>query len=279
MDAEPGAMQAYYERGEERDRLDTAVGRLEFGRTCEIVERHLPAPPAVVADIGGGPGRYAAWLAGIGYRVHHRDIVPLHVEQAAAAFAGLDAVDTAVGDACDVDLADASVDAVLLLGPMYHLPRRADRIRALAEAARIARPGAPIVVAAISRWAARLHSVLTSRLYQVEEGIVERLPELERTGFVPPLFEGSFTGFAHRPAQLRAEIRSAGLDLVDLVNVEGPAALLPDLAERLDDPVDAEVVLGTARAVEHVPELIGIGPHLLAVARPAAHDDERAGGP
>ena len=40
--------------------------------------------------------------------------------------------------------------------------------------------------------------------------------------------------------------------------------LLADLAERLDDPVARGVVLDTARAVERVPELLGIGPHLLA---------------
>ncbi len=45
---------------------------------------------------------------------------------------------------------------------------------------------------------------------------------------------------------------------------EGPAFLLGDLAERLADPVDRAVVLDAARAVERVPELLGIGPHLLA---------------
>ena len=56
----------------------------------------------------------------------------------------------------------------------------------------------------------------------------------------------------------------------DLVSVEGPAFLLADLAERLADPVARAVVLDTARAVERVPELLGIGLHLLATGiRPA----------
>ena len=46
------------------------------------------------------------------------------------------------------------VDAVLLLGPVHHLRRRADRVRALREARRVVRPGGPVFVAAISRWAA-----------------------------------------------------------------------------------------------------------------------------
>ena len=50
-------------------------------RTRQIIARHLPPPPATVADIGGGPGRYSVWLATLGYRVLHRDVVPLHVDQ------------------------------------------------------------------------------------------------------------------------------------------------------------------------------------------------------
>lgn len=52
-----------------------------------------------------------------------------------------------------------------------------------------------------------------------------------------------------------------------MVSVEGPAFLLDDLAERLDDDEDRRVVLDTARALERVPELLGLGPHLLATAR------------
>jgi hypothetical protein len=77
---------------------------------------------------------------------------------------------------------------------------------------------------------------------------------------------GSFSGYCHRPQQLRAELRGAGLEVVDLVSVEGMAFALADLAERMDDPLDRAVVLDAARAIERVPELLGIGPHLLATA-------------
>lgn len=75
-------VRAYYQTGVERDRLDSALGVVEFERTKEIIGRHVPTPPAPVADISGGPGRHAVWLAGLGYDVIHRDVVPLHVEQA-----------------------------------------------------------------------------------------------------------------------------------------------------------------------------------------------------
>jgi hypothetical protein len=36
---------------------------------------------------------------------------------------------------------------------------------------------------------------------------------------------------------------------------------------RLDDPTAWQVVLDTARAIERVPELLGLSPHLIATAR------------
>jgi SAM-dependent methyltransferase len=119
---------AYYGLGREHDRLSIDPrGVLEFERTTEIVLRRLPAAPAVVADIGGGPGRYTLWLADNGYEVEHRDLMPLHIQQLNASRGAHQAIRARVADARALDLADESVDAVLLLGPVYHLPQvRAD---------------------------------------------------------------------------------------------------------------------------------------------------------
>src|SRR5215469_16015227 len=252
LEAERSIIEAHYARGLEADRLvSDGPGMLEFVRTTEIVDRRLPPAPAVVADIGGGPGRYTAWLAGRGYRVEHRDLVSLHVEQVRASMDGSPLVRSEVGDALDLDLDDACVDAVLLLGPIYHLRRRADRLGALREARRIVRPGGPVFVAAISRWAPRIDGVLRQRLYGDYPVFIDAVAEVERVGWTQPL---------------HTEVRAAGLDVADLVSVEGPAFMLSDLAERLADPVDREVVLDSLRATERVPELLGIGPHLLVTA-------------
>jgi SAM-dependent methyltransferase len=209
--------------------------------------------------------------------------MPLHVRQLAEDAASLNGdrtagkgntaarVNAAVGDARELDLDDASADAVLLLGPLYHLRRRADRVRALSEARRVVRPGGPVFAAAISRWAPRIDGELKTRLYEKYPNMHDMVDGVERTGVLPTVHSGSFSGFCHRPEQLRAEVRAAGLTVADLVCVEGPAFLLGDLAERLDDQVAREVVLSTARATERVPELLGIGPHLLATGiRPPA---------
>jgi SAM-dependent methyltransferase len=166
--------------------------------------------------MGGGPGRYAFWLAGSGYAVELRDPVPLHVEQVRAA--NVPAVRAAVGDARSLDLSDASVDAVLLLGPLYHLADRSERVRALREARRIVRPGGPVFIAVISRWAPRLDGTLIERLYKTAPAALGLLDEVEHSGHLPPLAEGSFTGYTHRPADVAGEIADTLLDLEDRVD-------------------------------------------------------------
>ena len=179
MEADEAALRAYYERGMERERLSDGRGDLEFTRTTEIVARGLPAAPAVVADIGGGPGTVRA-VAGIA-RVPGRAPGPDPAARRAARGGGGrgDGIRTAVGDVRDIDLPGASVDAVLLLGPLYHLIDRAERVRALRECARIVRPGGPVFAAVISRWAARIDGMLRERLYLKYPAALDLIDEID----------------------------------------------------------------------------------------------------
>jgi len=259
------AMQAYYARDEERDRLASGAGRVEYLRTVEVITRTLPDPPAIVADIGGGPGRYTDWLVEVGYHVVHRDLVAHHVDQVSERHGAR--VDTAVGDATALDLDDASVDAVLLLGPLYHLYDATDRVRALVEAARVVRPGGAVYIAAISRWAIRFDGILVEGFHHEHPALLDLVDEYERTGVLAPAHEKGFTGFAHTPEQLRGEVRESGLVLDSLVTVEGISFALVDLDRRLDDQHECSHLFAMLRAVESVPDLLGLGPHLLATAR------------
>ena len=234
--------------------------------TIEIVERSLPDPPAVVADVGGGPGRYVDWLVATGYEVVLRDVVADHVDEVRNRHGG--SVDAAVGDARELDLADGSVDAVLLLGPLYHLPDADDRRRAIDEAGRVLRPGGVLFAAAISRWAPRVHGLLVERVHLEYPEVLESLDEMERTGRMPAVRPGGFTGYAHRPDDLRDELVGAGLTVESLVSVESVAVGLGDLDDRLTDPAESTLLFDALRTLEAVPELLGVGPHLLATARP-----------
>lgn len=172
----------------------------------------------------------------------------------------------AVRDARDLDLPDSSMDAVLLLGPMYHLAERADRIQALQEARRVVRTGGPIFIAAISRWAARLDGVLQERLYEYFPEFLPQLADSERTGNLPPVVPDGFLGYTHRPDELAEEVTEAGLRLDDLVGVEGLPLSSEDMEQRVRDRASWDVVLDSACAIERVPELPGLSPHLIVTA-------------
>jgi SAM-dependent methyltransferase len=115
----------------------------------------------------------------------HRDLIPLPVKQLQEAADSNPRIQTAVGDARQLDLPGDSIDAVLLLGPLYHLDRPGDRVRALAEARRVVRRDGPVFAAAISRWATRMDAILRLRLYETLPSAEAELAAIERTGRLP----------------------------------------------------------------------------------------------
>jgi SAM-dependent methyltransferase len=257
----------HYAEGHEQDRLRSGPGLLEFARTTEILQRHLPSTSAAIADIGAGAGPYSLWLAERGHRVIARDLLPVHIEQlrSAAHDKGL-SIDAEVGDARALNLADSSVDAVLLLGPLYHLITRAARLQCLHEAARIVRPGGFVAAAAISRWAVLLDGVLRLRILEGDPILPGLLDQAVDTGVLAPLTRGGFAAYCHRPQELRAEAEDAGLSIVSLESVEGAGAYLEDLDDRWKVPAAREAVLDVARRCADIPEMLGVGSHFLLIA-------------
>jgi ubiquinone/menaquinone biosynthesis C-methylase UbiE len=263
---------AHYEEETEKERLlGGGAGRLEYLRTRELLARHLPPVAATILDVGGGAGVYALPLAEEGYSVYLVDPVPLHVEQATAAsvaqrrapLAGVE-----LGDARSLSQEDESVDAVLLLGPLYHLTLRDDRIRALREARRVVRPRGVVVAAAISRFASTIDGLLRGFLSNPEfEAIVERDVREGQHRNPTGRPEWFTTAYFHLPEELRGEAKKAGLAVEALVGIEGPAWAVPDLDAWLEDPRQRAKLLAAIGRVEAEPGLVGASAHLLVVGR------------
>jgi SAM-dependent methyltransferase len=263
------AIESHYGTGYERSRLFPG-GRpsLEFVRSMELLGRLLPAPPARLLDVGGGPGAYAAALARRGYRVHLVDPVRLHVEQARRA-AGSDpaaAFTAIVGDARELAEPDRSQDAVVLFGPLYHLTGAAHRRQALAEARRVLRPGGRLLAMAICRFASLLDGLYAGWLDDpvfrtiVDQDLVDGQHRNPDPVGRPEFFT---TAYFHTPDGLTEEIGRAGFSGTAVYGVEGPGW---PLRQEWADPQRREQILPTARSVETEPALIGFSPHLIAAA-------------
>jgi SAM-dependent methyltransferase len=264
MELDP-SIRAYYEKGEEAERLSGGFpsGPLELARTKEIVLRYLPsAGPLDIVDVGGGPGVYAKWLVELGHRVHLIDPIELHVEQAGEANAEIQA---AVGDARELPRPDDSADVVFLLGPLYHLTERQDRMKALSEARRVLRGGGLLIAAGISRFASLLDLLLRlDRLHEPEA--YSRVESVVRTGTWPPGGGQLFTtAYFHLARDLAEEVAEAGFESVTVLPVEGPGAWVTNFEERWSDPIRRELLMEVARWTEGESEIVAASAHLICV--------------
>jgi ubiquinone/menaquinone biosynthesis C-methylase UbiE len=261
----------HYESCDEAQRLLSGAGQLELTRTEELVERYLPPPPAAVLDVGGGTGRYACWLARKGYEVHLIDAVPLHVEQARRASQEQPRHTIAslkVGDARELDFADASVDAVLLFGPLYHLTERKDRVMALREAYRVLRDDSLLFAVGISRFASTLDGLFRGLLDDPEFVRIAQRDLVDGQHRNPTNHPAYFTtAFFHHPDELKAEIEEAGLRHERTLAIEGPAWLLQNFEDHWRDEGKRERLLNAVRLIEHEQSLLGASAHMMAVAR------------
>lgn len=264
------AVVRHYEAVREQDRIAHGFSRLELVRVQQVLRRHLPDPPADILDVGGGTGVHARWLAEDGYRVRIVDITPQHVERANAELGEVGVV-AEVGDARHLAAADASFDAVLLFGPLYHLTEHRERISALREAARVTRPGGVVAIAAISRFASLFDGLSRRFLFDpdffdvVQQDLAtgqHRNPEDRPHWFT--------TAFFHHPNQLEQEATEAGLTTKELVGVEGLAAYLPQLSDAWQNRANRELILWAAQSIESEPTLLGLSPHLLLMATTAS---------
>jgi SAM-dependent methyltransferase len=202
--------------------------------------------------------------------VHLVDPVPLHVEQASemARIRGVTLAGAEVGDARELRLPDESVEAALLLGPLYHLQERVDRVKALSEGRRVCRPGGVVIASAISRFASMLDGLREG--YLADPVFAElAAADLKDGRHHNPTGDPAYftTAYFHRPEELEAECASAGLVHEATLAIEGPAWFLPDLDARLADESRRAMLLSALAQLEREPTLVGVSAHLLCVSR------------
>jgi 2-polyprenyl-3-methyl-5-hydroxy-6-metoxy-1,4-benzoquinol methylase len=266
----PEEIDQYYLKGMESGRLADERGELERLRTQSILARNLPAAPAAIFDVGGAAGIHAFPLAKQGYRVHLIDPVELHLQQARshALNSGVALASIAQGDARSLEISSGSADAVLLLGPLYHLVQDSERLQALREARRALKPHGVLFAAAISRFASLIDGLSSGYFRDTEFRKVVAADLASGQHRNPTNHPAYFTtAYFHRPEELAAEVRDAGFGDVQILAIEGPAWSAAQFHDAWSDPAQRQDLMEFLSLIEREPSVLGASAHLMAVAR------------
>ncbi len=259
----------FYSGAAEDKRLSFGLGPLEFERNKELIGRYLRAAGSVIIDVGGGPGVYAEWLAGMGHSVHLIDPVSKHIQQAQKRAAKLKRPFKALlGEARVLNFPDNFADIVILHGPLYHLQLRDDRIKALKEAFRVLKTGGILLGFAINHTVSTLTGLLNGMIH--DEQFYAMCESELKTGIHNP--PANWPGilpeaFFHKPGELTAEVKEAGFTDMNLFAVEGMIWLDSKYFESRSDPKKKEAMMNLLNATEENPDLLSFSPHLMISGR------------
>lgn len=267
---------AGYNAGIERNRLRTDIGLIEFERTKELLGEYLPPAPAVVYDIGGAYGEYAWWLASRGYEAHLFDIAKGNIAMSgdlAAEYPGYALASAEICDARSVSRGDESADAVLLMGPLYHILDKRERILAIRESLRLLRRGGVMFAAGITPYATLLWATTVygrkNRLLE-DKGFMEMVERELRDGSHLKREGGAYNGLGnahfHSAVELRSELAEGGFEVCRVHNVVGGAWLAWDIDALWSEERSREALMRTVRLLDDREDISGLSTHILAVA-------------
>lgn len=279
MKAIDKSVTAYYEAGREYNRLRMNIGLIEFERTKEILLENLPKPPAVIYDIGGAYGEYSWWLASLGYEVHLFDLSETNIKlslELAKEYPNCTLASSEVCDARNVPRANDSADAVLLMGPLYHITDYGERIKAVSESRRLLKKNGVLFTAALTPFSVLLYNIT---VYSPDGGeryledpkflaMVER--ELKDGCHENPnreVYEGIGSAHLHSAKALREELAAAGFPESVVHGVMGGAWLARDIEKLWKNEISRNALMNTVRLLDTHEEIIGLSGHLLAVSR------------
>ena len=133
-------LDAYYSQRDENARLVSRRGSVEYLTTMRYIHRFI-RPGSRILEVGAGTGRYSIALAREGFQVSAVELVRHNIDVFRAEMRPEDEIDLRQGNALDLSgFPDDWFDAVLVLGPLYHLYCAEDQRAALLEAMRVVRP-------------------------------------------------------------------------------------------------------------------------------------------
>ena len=280
---------AAYNAGIEKNRLRQGLGLIEFERTKELLHAYLPHPHAfehkqtVIYDIGGGYGEYAYYLTALGYEVDLFDLSPTNIAMShdLGQEHGFSLHCAEVADARHIGREDESADAILLLGPLYHIISAEERRLCLLECSRLLKPQGILFTAAITRYATTLWALTSYHKNQLldDPAFYHMLEQEVKSGHhIPPensRYQGMGQSYFHLPREFKSEVEEAGFQDMQVHGVVGPGWLAQNVDEVWGDPMKRESIMRIVRLCDKEDSIMGLSTHLLGVYRKDCHSRER----
>ena len=250
----------------EADRLSRHP--IEFEVTMRHLRQHLPESGSIL-DVGCATGAYSISLAKSGYDVTAVDISPALVQLCGrnAAREGVsDHIQTFVADARDLSqIPGTEFDAVMLMGPLYHLIVREDRQKAIAEAVGRMKPSAPFFSAHINRIGMLAHIAKTVPEWIEQTNSVESVLSRGHDDGTHPR-DGRFRGYFATVEELAPLHEEMGLQTVAIAAAD-PASVAIDESFRALPANQQELWLDLFFRVSAETSFRGGWPHLLYIGR------------
>lgn len=253
--------QWYDEKYDEWERLE--LHKIEFDITKRYLDEYITDENLEIFDIGGGPGRYAMYLAKKGHKVSLLDLSKRNIEVAKekSAEKGIILENYIHGNALELNEYEQKYDVILLMGPLYHLVDEEDRRACIEGALKILKPNGIIVASFISSYAP-IQDYLKN-LYSIDS--IDELLVFLGDG-ISDGDKGFTTAYFTNPEEVKELMNSFGLQKIIFAGVEN---ILNSKEKEINilEEVEYKKWLDICYKLSQDKNIIGTSEHFLYIGR------------
>ncbi len=258
---------AYYNSDPEREHSRLERHQLEHDLTWRYLYQYLPSQGAIL-EIGAATGRYTLELAKQGYTITAVDLSAALLEESRKSISDevLERqVQFVVADARDLSkVTEKKFDAVLLMGPFYHLTAEADRKAALKEAFDRLQKGSVIFSAFISRFGIMGDLLKNMPGWIEDQAEVRSIMEKGKDPDHSP--QEGFRGYFATIAEITPLHEAIGFETLEMAGVE-PAISANDESYNNLQGKQRQLWLDLLYEMSTERSIIGASRHLLYIGR------------
>jgi ubiquinone/menaquinone biosynthesis C-methylase UbiE len=252
----------FYNRYNEEGRLNRDnYHRTEFLITLRLLAPYLKSGSRIL-DAGAGTGQYSCYYAEQGFTVDALDLTPRHVDKIRekSVQLGLDNRLTAIeGNACDLSVfQDGIFDAVLCMGPLYHLPDHESRLACMNECLRVLKPGGILAAAYVNQAGSYLYSIIRN------PSALKEQPPAQVFGLGGGFADGCFTNLD--PQKMEHLMSLLPIEKLEHSGTDGISAAVQETVNRMNEE-EFNLWLDYLYTVNRESTHLGNSLHSLYVAR------------